>query len=532
MRKTFLQFITEQQNVNEAFKNTDFFPALKKIESLLKKHLSESIVLMTNYMSTSVDNENMYSAVFFTLSKKVVLFNFLRTETYFNVYSISFIKNGFDWLFSKTGTGKADLTIYTMGSSIVYFLPIIWTVLNSNKFNISEKDAITLGRSVYKNSANEGYDYYVGAQKYKVYENLSKDIIKDTYQLYTEAIDDPQLKQFKKNKIAQKNLAYQQRKDSPEALAKFKKLYDEYIEVTHAIAGGASNLTELKLAIKRNTNVVQEIDSILSKQENELKAAKEDPQIAFKKMSKYVKMVIKGVNNSVILCGAPGVGKTYNVKKQLKAAGYEEDINLYTINGKCSTRSLYLALYKFQKKGDIILIDDADSLVGPKAPEDSINILKAALDSTADDEGRLVTYNVSGKLLDNDGNELPKRFYYNGGVIVITNYNAGNLDSALKGRSFIQDIHFDTDDVLAIIKNLLPAIDPEHLSADAKYKAYEYLSSLRDKGSDMEISIRTFAICAQIFETAKDDEDFSTELAENMIEEQMKLLSARGGNKY
>ena len=40
----------------------------------------------------------------------------------------------------------------------------------------------------------------------------------------------------------------------------------------------------------------------------------------------------------------------------------------------------------------IIVIDDADALVGPKAPEIAINILKAALDSTADDEGRLVSF--------------------------------------------------------------------------------------------------------------------------------------------
>lgn len=532
--KTFLQFITENRNkaINEAFNVNDFNSVLEKIENILKKHTGD-IHLIPGYLTTVVDSESMYSIAFLTTTKKLVLFNFLRSETSFHVYSISFIKDGVSWLFNPTGKGKADLTIYTLGSSVVYFLPIVWTVLNNNKFNISNKEAIELGRSVYK--TNESYNYYVGAQKYVVYENLTNEVIRDTYNIYTEAIEDPDLKQFKKNKIAQKNAAYPLRKDSPEAAENFKKLYAEYTEINNAIAGGASNLTELKLAVKHNVSLVAEIDSILKKQEDELKAAKaskDDPEVAFQKMSKYVKMVINGINNSIILCGAPGVGKTYNVKRQLKAAGYNEGHNLFTIKGKCTPRRLYLALYEYQKKGDIVLIDDADALVGPNAPEDSINILKAALDSTSDDEGRLVSYGVSGKLMDDEGMEIPKRFYYNGGVIVITNHNAGNLDTALRGRSFIQDIHFDTEDVLQIIKKLMPAIDPEHLSAEAKFKAYEYLQELYEKGSSMEISIRTFGICAKIFETSLKDPDFSEEIARSMIGEQMALQSARGGKKY
>lgn len=532
--RTFLQFLNESKInlINEAFKIDDYEGAIKKIESLLKKHVSD-IHLMGGYTHTQIDNENMYSVTFFTTSRKAVLLNFLRSENSFNVYSISFFKKGFDWIFN--GKGKADLTIYTLGSSIVYFLPIIWTVLNSNKFDLTKDEAINLGRSIYKGSANESYNYYVGAQKYKVYENLSNDVIKDTYTLYTEAIEDLDLKQFKKNKIAQKNAAYNVRKDSVEAGERFKKLYDEYTEINSAIAGGASNLTELKLAIKRNVNIIAEIDEILKKQEDQLKAAKaakDDPEVAFSKMSKYVKMVINGINNSIILCGAPGVGKTYNVKRQLKAAGYNEGHNLYTIKGKCTPRRLYLTLYQYQRKGDIVLIDDADALVGPNAPEDSINILKAALDSTSDDEGRLVSYGVSGKLQDDEGMDIPKRFYYNGGIIVITNHNAGTLDTALRGRSFIQDIHFDVDDVLQIIKKLMPAIDPEHLSSEAKFKAYEYLQELNEKGSNMEISIRTFGICAKIFQTSLDDPDFSEDIARSMIAEQMALQAVRGGKKY
>ena len=245
-------------------------------------------------------------------------------------------------------------------------------------------------------------------------------------------------------------------------------------------------------------------------------------------MEGYVKMVVKGVNPSLILCGAPGVGKTYRVRQTLKNAGYIEEKNLFTIKGKCTARRLYLALYDYKDKGDILLIDDADSLVGPKAPEDCINILKGALDSTSEKEGRLITYGVAGKITDDDGNELPKRFYYNGSVIIITNYNAGSLDTALRGRSYIQDIHFSTESVLKLIKQIMPNLNAEKISMQSKIKAYDYLVELVKSGMDMEVSIRTFSICSTLFESMEGDD----ELAKIMIKEQMKLQSDRIKNKY
>ena len=178
------------------------------------------------------------------------------------------------------------------------------------------------------------------------------------------------------------------------------------------------------------------------------------------------------------------------------------------------------------------MIDDADGLVGPNAPEESINILKAALDSTSDDEGRLITYGVATKITNSDGVELPKRFYYNGGVIILTNWQAGKLDSALRGRSFIQDINFTTKQVLEIIYKLLPTIEPEKYSAWCKKKAYDFLVKLDKEGSDMELSLRTFIICVKMYQTADGDNSFTDDDVESMIIEQMKLQSRRGGDKY
>ena len=140
----------------------------------------------------------------------------------------------------------------------------------------------------------------------------------------------------------------------------------------------------------------------------------------------------------------------------------------------------------------------------------------------------MITYGVAGKITDDDGNELPKRFYYNGSVIIITNYNAGSLDTALRGRSYIQDIHFSTESVLKLIKQIMPNLNAEKISMQSKIKAYNYLVELVKSGMDMEVSIRTFSICSTLFESMEGDD----ELAKIMIKEQMKLQSDRIKNKY
>ena len=525
--RTFLDFIDKIQSrpVNEAFNTKDVDKMLETVEKLLKRHI-DGLVPLTGFVTNIVDGDKLVSKQYIVLNKNnfgstsLFQINFLPSGNSYHAYSIDFFKD-LELLFN--GKSTSSLSIYTLGSSLVYFLPIIWTVISSGKYNLTEKKAIELGRSVFKSSNIKESRYYVGALDYHIVEGMSNDLIYDAFMLN----EDEATKQFKKDKYDKAHAAYLRRKDSPEAKKEFQDLNAEYEEVRKAIAGGANTMADLKVALKHNVKIVAEIDASMKEAEEKFKEEHEDPQLVFKKMQGYVKMVIKGINPSVILCGAPGVGKTYRVKQQLKASNYNEGHNLFTIKGKCTPRRLYLALYEYQRKGDIILIDDADALVGPNAPEDCINILKAALDSTSDDEGRLVSYNVSGKLMDDDGMEIPKRFYFNGGIIVITNWNAGKLDTALRGRSYIQDISFTTEEILEIIKNLMPAIDPDRLSAKSKIKAFDYLNELLQKDAEMEVSIRTFSICAKIFEATSGDSEFSDEDAKSMIKEQMRLQAAR-----
>lgn len=545
---SFLDFVKHKdmmnenvQWMNEAFKASQFGKAKGLLLTLFKKEITKGFVGYLGIYDLKVDGNDCQSSVYYVMDKShtnVAAFaiNFLQSGESMVPYSVAiFGKDNADkflWSRDSNASFKANLEIKMMGASIVYYIPVIANVINSGKFDISSEEAVRLGRKVY-DTKNEcvSWDMYFGAQKYHIYEGISEDKViekfhlnlghkykkvGDTYQW----INETELEDRKKEVYAKMKA-----NTDPDV---GKALYKEYRQILNAIKGGATSLEDLECSVKKNVSVSSNIPGAAEAQKK-IEIAKSDPKTAFKEMQLYVKMVIKGIQPAVILCGAPGIGKTFRVKQQLKAAGYTMTAD-NTVKGKCTPRQLYLTLYNNKGKGDIVLVDDADSLVGPKAPEDCINILKAALDSTADDEGRLVSYKVSGELKDDEGVPVPKSHYNKCGMIVITNYSVGQIDTALRNRAFTQSLDFSTKDLLEIIREIMPNIESNRLSMTSKAKAMNYLEKLVEEGKPIEVSCRSFITCARIYENAEDDE--ALQLAEKMIAEQMRNSAIRGGKKF
>lgn len=546
---SFLDFVKHKdmmnenvQWMNEAFKEKDYNKAKKAILSILKKEITVGNVYYLGVYDLKVDGNDCSSAMYVVVDKDGVSMkssfsiNFLKSGQSMVPYSIIFFDKSYCtsmlWGNVSTYTAKAQLEIKMMGASIVYYIPVIANVINSGKFDISSEEAVKLGRKVY-DTKNEcvSWDMYFGAQKYHIYEGISEDKVIEKFHLnlghkYKKVGDTYQWINETELEDRKKEVYAKMKANTDPDLG--KALYKEYRQILNAIKGGATSLEDLECSVKKNVSVSSSIPGAAEAQKK-IEIAKSDPKTAFKEMQMYVKMVIKGIQPAVILCGAPGVGKTYRIMQQLKAAGYTMNGD-NVIKGKCSPRQLYLTLYNNRGKGDIVVIDDADSLVGPKAPEDSINILKAALDSTADDEGRLVSYKISGELKDDEGVPVPKSHYNKCGVIVITNYNVGQIDTALRNRAFTQSLEFSVSDLLGIVRDLMPNIEPEHLSMSSKAKAMNFLEKLVEDKEPIEVSIRSFITCSRIYENAEDEEELK--LCEKMIREQMKNQSLRGGRKY
>lgn len=549
---SFLDFVNKKtlleessQWMNEAFKEKDYNKAKKTILNILKKEITIGHVWSLGIYDLKVDGNDCSTVIYMVSNKEVnkiaLVFgiNFLKSGQSMVPYSTIFFdeEHTAQFLLNDSGTKamssvKSQLEIKMMGASIVYYIPVIANVINSGKFDISSEEAVKLGRKVY-DTKNEciSWDMYFGAQKYHIYEGISEDKVIEKYHLNLghkykkigesyQWINETELEDRKKEVYAQ------MKTNTDPDLG--KALYKEYRQILNAIKGGATSLEDLECSVKKNVSVTPSFTGV-AEAEKKIETAKSDPKTAFKEMQMYVKMVIKGIQPAVILCGAPGIGKTFRVKQQLKAAGYTMTAD-NTVKGKCTPRQLYLTLYNNKGKGDIVLVDDADSLVGPKAPEDCINILKAALDSTADDEGRLVSYKVSGELKDDEGQPVPKSHYNKCGMIVITNYSVGQIDTALRNRAFTQSLNFSTKDLLQIIREIMPNIESNRLSMTSKAKAMNYLEKLVEEGKPIEVSCRSFITCARIYENSEEDDDLG--LAEKMIAEQMRNQSLRGGRKF
>ena len=307
-------------------------------------------------------------------------------------------------------------------------------------------------------------------------------------------------------------------------------------------------ISKRKLAkVKVNTNTPVRIEGIQPEpQVEEEFEERVSPELRFQDMEGYVQMVINGLKPLAILCGAPGVGKTFRVKKLLRGmgkkistSGYKDfETDAIILKGSETAVSLYTKMFQFKDKGDVIVLDDCDKVL---KDETSINLIKAATDS---DDERVVSYGTSrppecpasvAELhpewnLEMDSKEryfYPQSFVFNGSVVIITNIRAGMLDTAIRNRGLICDLDFTTEEVLQIVESIAPSIDPEHISMSAKQKAIAYLKNLAVKGTGMEISIRSFMTCAGLYECCPDES-----ACERRIKEQMKLQFASGGKRY
>lgn len=553
----FLDFINKKNSikanrgvVNEGLLTKDIEAANDLMLSLFKKKISKNVVLDKTCMSTSLrrkkDTKEVASVsfIYFDLTRTHInmmwTLNYLVSDASQDVYSIDFFTGDqAEKLVFGNGNAITALTIYTLGQSVAYFIPLIVYIVNNRDFSLGKQDAKDIVKSQINETLGNTYrKWYYGAQCFNIYEEMSPETIDNAYHIAlghhlvdngTDFVWETEAEDVKRQVRQAEVESWKTKNDSPEARRRSLDLDRDYRDICKAIRGGATTLKDIELSIGRNIRVEIIDDHSIKSAQTDLNKKKKDPEQSFKEMRGYVKSVIKGLQPGLILCGAPGVGKSYRVLEQLKENGYRNGQNLCIIKGKATPRQLYLTMYEYREHGNIILIDDADALVGPKAPEDCINILKAALDSTGTDEGRLVSYKISGDLLDDEKQPVPKTMYFNGAVIVITNYDVSSLDTAVRGRVFTQSLDFTTEQLLDIIKEIIPAIDPTRLSVQSKMKAYDYVKELAHNKNSIEISIRTFATCARLFQICDGDPDFNDDDAKSMIKEQLENQFLKGG---
>ena len=169
----------------------------------------------------------------------------------------------------------------------------------------------------------------------------------------------------------------------------------------------------------------------------------------FEILTQMTEATQEGSVRAMIVSGPPGVGKSYGVEEQLNKSDIFNKMadvppKFEVVRGSMSALGLYQKLYKFSNPGNILVLDDCDSVL---FDDISLNILKAALDSS---KKRYISWNTESRVLANEG--VPDRFEYKGSVIMITNIKFDYVKSkklkdhlaAIMSRCHYLDLTMDT----------------------------------------------------------------------------------------
>lgn len=228
------------------------------------------------------------------------------------------------------------------------------------------------------------------------------------------------------------------------------------------------------------------------------------PQFSINKrfsfLEQAVTMVAHGIQNSVIICGSGGLGKSYTVMNTLSKLGMQDNVKV--VKGFSTAKGLYRLL--FENNDSILVLDDCDSIW---KDNNSLNLLKSALDSY---ETRVISWNA--ERMDED---LPSSFIYTGKVIFITNLSESQLDQAVRTRCLFIDVSMTREEiiermtVIAKSDEFLPMV-----STEAKTKAIEFIK--KNIQAVRNISLRTLVNVSKIAENGNEDwEEMATYVVVN-----------------
>ena len=289
----------------------------------------------------------------------------------------------------------------------------------------------------------------------------------------------------------------------------FVTLYSNNSEVADVVRVIAEKFGKHQ-AVSENTTRHSKVTAVEPKERTEIhepiQIAEEydfsDPKTIFKDLCKYTDMVAKGVWNSLLVTGSPGVGKSYQVQKELGSMGLVRNKDYYVIKGKASAAGMYITMYNYN--GSLIIFDDCDSVFDD---DNGIMLLKGALDT---DEPREISW-TGGKTLKDptSGKGVPVTFEFTGRVIFISNKSRKNLSvklGAIKSRAFMLEVALSPADMLKYIQDLLPAVMPEE-SMPLKRLAFKVIQTVASNNRTVDLNLRTLQKAIKILKYNEDPTD-------------------------
>lgn len=484
--------------INESIRVRDIEKAMDRIEGYLYK---KGIYPYPYQVPLSKDGKTKFGVLMWTADNKGACFCWDRSDSV-NIESILFTSNFdetiFNWADEKPVTW--DVSLECKGASMVRLVKLVADVLTGK---------IAMKPKTVQDSIKDA----------QIWESLLDD---EDLLMISESDEFAELKRQKDNLYMKIRAWKRKGKDVTELETQFADIKSRFDDAKGLVRGN--------VVTKPQTD--PEVAKLDDQFEEEVKAT---PEERFSDMESYIHKVIIGFKPLAVICGAPGVGKTYRIMKAIHSFGKQKGQDYGLIKGKSTAANLYMTFHDYKDEGKLVVIDDADEVVKDDV---AINLIKAACDSS---DERWVSWGTARPpempeevaMMCDDAIQkgekyfYPKEFEMKGGLIIITNMNAGQLDTAIKNRGLLCDLNFTTNEILDIVRGIAPKIMPNILPDSAKEKALNYLQELTDSGAPMEISIRSFTLVAGMYM-----DDAPEEAIQRRIREQMKLQFSRNKKKY
>lgn len=131
--------------------------------------------------------------------------------------------------------------------------------------------------------------------------------------------------------------------------------------------------------------------------------------------------------NGLLVLGDAGTGKSHYVKKALKDANVQSNVE-YIKGGTITAASLFVKLYLNRHKHRIMVIDDVDLLGHPEKKK----IIPMILGAAEEGRDRLVTWSTAKRNSLMEEYDVPFEFKFNGNIVFITNYTKADIQKNAK----------------------------------------------------------------------------------------------------
>lgn len=229
----------------------------------------------------------------------------------------------------------------------------------------------------------------------------------------------------------------------------------------------------------------------------------------YNSLYKLVGAVANNNVNSLIVAGAPGLGKSHDTNAALVSIN-DGEYGYVFHRGYIRATHLFRLLWENRLPGQTVVLDDVDAIFGD---ETALNILKAALELK---DTRMIGWGSEKEFLDTDGEVIPRYFSYQGNIIFLTNLNfsemaAGNSKNAphlaaLESRSLVLDLKIKTKREIMCKIKLTVQDGMLRTKGISESEEIELLSFMEDNIDRMkEISLRSVEKLAALFLMDKSD---------------------------